>query len=520
MKFDWRNPFCIFGLVLLWRVLLLVFTVQPIPANDAFFFDGPVRNWIMHGHYYNPSIVGVFPISGGQVFSAYPPLYQGALTVWMLVFGTSIIAAMALHLGLFAASGLITLLIVRKFYPAAIHYALVAWFFWGFTFGDRPESLAHVFGLMALLLTVKNYSPGPTWRISLITGGVLLLALYTSVIVGTLYFGIALVTTGLGWLVRRKLMLFVPFVFGATLFVAITFAIAKTEPLIWAGFLENARQTPLLAVGFHRPTGDNLIKLVHAAPVFLLAGLFVPLAIKRRRELFNGQESWPFLQAGIFVFGWVLLALSLTILSPYYGGYVMFAQIILAAGLLVLNERFSLLGQRCLRWCLVGCVLLGTMRTIGMTTWGAACAVENSYWRTQQILQVELIPFTRNNTPVVVSSAFLYQAQTLGVRVPVYADWFFDRSNPAPDTNLASLRKLRPTKMVLTQFEYYRGLVQVLDKLRQHSDQVEIRVRDLSRVRTPDSIPAMQRVVPHISWAPVIVDLDWKTNAPDMGTRP
>ena len=50
----------------------------------------------------------------------------------------------------------------------------------------------------------------------------------------------------------------------------------------------------------------------------------------------------------------------------------------------------------------------------------------------------------------------------------------------------------------------------MLAKLRQHPELVTVQVRDETAVRTPDSIPAMQRVVQHISWAPVIVDLDWK----------
>lgn len=116
MKFNLRNPLFIFGLVLLWRVALLVFTAQPIPANDAFFYDGAVVNWLRHGHYFNPAIADFFPISGTQVFSGYPPGYQVALLLWMSVFGPGVISAMALHLALFAASGLLVLAIVKKFF--------------------------------------------------------------------------------------------------------------------------------------------------------------------------------------------------------------------------------------------------------------------------------------------------------------------------------------------------------------------------------------------------------------------
>ena len=107
MKLSWRNPFFILGLVLFWRVALLVFTAQPIPANDAFIFDGGVANWLKHGHYVNPCLEVGFPISSGQVFSIYPPVYQLALLVWMPVFGTSALSMMAMHLVMFAVGALL-----------------------------------------------------------------------------------------------------------------------------------------------------------------------------------------------------------------------------------------------------------------------------------------------------------------------------------------------------------------------------------------------------------------------------
>ena len=89
-----RGPWLVLGLVLAWRLALLVFTAQPIPANDAFLFDGAVVNWLMHGQYFNPSLAEAFPISGHQVFAAYPPVYQAVLLLWMSVCGTSVLSAM------------------------------------------------------------------------------------------------------------------------------------------------------------------------------------------------------------------------------------------------------------------------------------------------------------------------------------------------------------------------------------------------------------------------------------------
>ena len=62
--------------VLLWKLALLVFARLPIPANDLFFYDGAVVNFLLHGEYTNPSLALALPIAGTEVFSAYPPLYQ------------------------------------------------------------------------------------------------------------------------------------------------------------------------------------------------------------------------------------------------------------------------------------------------------------------------------------------------------------------------------------------------------------------------------------------------------------
>jgi hypothetical protein len=204
MTERWRNPFFLFGLVLLWRLVLLVFTAQPIPANDAFFFDGPVVNLLRHGHYVNPAIAEVLPISGRQVYSAYPPLYQSVLLIWMSLFGASVIAAMTLHLALFAASGFLSLAIVTRLFPPATNYALIVLLFFGMTFGDRPDDLGHAFGLGALFLVAKNISGGGNWKTNLGLVLVLFGALYSTVIVGAFYFGAGFLTVAAAWLTQRK----------------------------------------------------------------------------------------------------------------------------------------------------------------------------------------------------------------------------------------------------------------------------------------------------------------------------
>jgi hypothetical protein len=510
VKFNLRNPFCILGLVLLWRGLIFIFTVQPIPANDAAFFDTAMVNWLRHGHYLNPSLSVVFPISGHQLYAAYPPFYQIVLLAWMSLFGTSVVSAIALHLTFFIASAWLVIHIVKTIFPATTNYALIPLLLFGVTFDDRPDGLVHVFGLFALFLTSRSILGRPGWWAVIAVALALLCSLYTSVIPGALYFGVGVVMVGVAWLQRRDYFAFVPFVLAAAMFTVLTWAIAHFEPLWWAGFSENARQTPVLITGFRVPHLLEIIKLIRTTPVFLLALVCLPLVFARRKQIFDRPVPWLALVVGVFVTGWGLLFSDMTLLAANYVGYVLFIQVLLAAGILALSENFSPGVRRGVQVVLIGCVVLVSIRAVGMTTWGAACAWQNSYWRTHETLRTEFAPFAETNTPVIISSAYMYTALEANVQNPVHSDWYFDRANWTNNADINGLVALRPAKLVLVQFDYYRAFVPLLAQLRQRPGLVSIQVRDLSKIRTPDSIPSLERVVQHISWAPVIVDLDWK----------
>jgi hypothetical protein len=339
---------------------------------------------------------------------------------------------------------------------------------------------------------------------------VLLLGLYTSVIVGAYFFGAGFLACAMTWLWRRKVFVFAPFLAAAAVFAVITFFIAKTEPRWWAGFMESAREQSVMTAGFHWPHAGDVLKLIRTAPVFLLGVVALPWLAARRREVFSRESVWLALAVGIFVMGWLLLVADLTLLAANYVTYVMFTQILFAAALLALAQKYFPERERWQRLALLTGVLLVSIRAAGMTTWGVACAWNNSYQNTQAVLRTELGPFTKSDRPVLVSSAFLYGAAELGVKNPIHSDWYFDHASWTENAETDGLARLRPARLVLTQFDYYRSFVLPLEKLRQHPELVKIRVRNLAVVRPPDAIPALQRVVQHISWAPVIVDLDWK----------
>src|ERR1044071_5904433 len=90
---GFQIPWFMFALVFGWKILLFVTTLQPVPANDSYFYDGAVVNLLNGGGYFNPSLALALPISGTEVFCAYPPAYQAVLWAWMSVFGASEVAA-------------------------------------------------------------------------------------------------------------------------------------------------------------------------------------------------------------------------------------------------------------------------------------------------------------------------------------------------------------------------------------------------------------------------------------------
>jgi hypothetical protein len=78
------------------------------------------------------------------------------------------------------------------------------------------------------------------------------------------------------------------------------------------------------------------------------------------------------------------------------------------------------------------------------------------------------------------------------------------------DSDLQGLRNLRPTELILTQFDYYRRFEGVLADLKSDPGIRLVRIENPARVPAPESFERLRRVIQHVSWAPVIVDLDWK----------
>ena len=108
------------------------------------------------------------------------------------------------------------------------------------------------------------------------------------------------------------------------------------------------------------------------------------------------------------------------------------------------------------------------------------------------------------------SAAYLYDAWLEEGRLKlIHSDWLGPAVKDQPNAEVDALRAVKPTRLILTQFDYYRRYVRVLAQLQSTAGAVSVRVENLARVQPPDASPRWQRVVQHVSWAPVIVTLEW-----------
>ncbi len=489
-------------LFLAWKVALLIFTAQPVPANDAFFYDRPVVNYLLHGRYCNPSLAMVMPISGREVFSAYPPLYQGVLLGWMKCFGTSALAAMWLHVGLLAVFVVTVLMIFRQLRVPAIVVNLAGLFLFGITFHDRPDTLAHVLGALAILAVVR----GLAWPVA----AFLLLTFGTSLQVGAIYsLWVALVAGGATWL--RSVQF--PWAAALTLLGALAGLVALVKfghPQLWAGFQEHVRITPALT-GLRVPRADDLLKVARTAPgiiivVFALAWRALSGGISRER--LRGSPSMLVALGGMLT-ALVLMGGCLFVLTPntiHIAGYLqpLIVGSFLAAWVTAGNNPARHWTQCAL---LLAAALLVSVRAIGLTTWGVACARDVSYAAACSRVNAELDTAPPAST-LFISAAFLYEAAGRTNLTWLHSDW--PASASEPNWELHALENLKPAKLILTQFDYYRRYETVLADFQRSHPEVKVHTANLARVRPPDASRSLQKIVQHVSWAPVVVDFTWR----------
>jgi hypothetical protein len=522
----------VFALVFVWKVALFLLSAQPVPMSDAFFYDGPVVNFLLNGAYVNPSLARVMPISSSEVFSAYPPIYQAALLPWMFLFGPSAFSAIAFHLLLFGLYLLALMAIFRRLNLPVWVCSVAAAFLPVLTFHDRPDSLAYVFGLGALYAWIRSRGneasepggkssstpyaagsarPGWTW----VLAGLAVLGVCTSLQIGA-FFSLLLWFLALGTVFLTK----AKFAYGPMLaLVAVPVALATLVgfgfPHLWAGFVEHTRVTPALANGWRLSSAD-ILRLLRTSPGVLVGGLLLPWMLTTLyRSTRNGNRVaapalWALTVAStLFAVGFIAAALlspkSGVILAPAY------LQPLVVAGTLAVAPAFfpDRKRLRFLAALFLAVAAIGWIRPIGMSTWGLACAADVGYPAAIRYVRHEFNTCPRGST-VVVSAAFLYEAARYKLLRWIHCDWMMKHRWERPDADWEALIAIKPAKLVLTQFDYYRRFKPVLAQFQTRPDLVEVHTVDTARFRPPDAVDSMQRVVQHISWAPVIVDFNWK----------
>jgi len=151
--------------------------------------------------------------------------------------------------------------------------------------------------------------------------------------------------------------------------------------------------------------------------------------------------------------------------------------------------------------------LLVSVRAIGLTTWGVACARDVSYEAARSRVNTELDAVPSAST-LFVSAAFLYETARRTNVTWLHSDW--PASASEPNWERRALENLKPAKLILTQFDYYRRYETVLIEFQRTHPGIEIGITNLAQTRPPDASPLLRKVVQHISWAPVVVDFNWR----------
>jgi hypothetical protein len=490
-----------FAIYFVWKVTLLLLTSQPVPANDSFFYDGPVVNYLLHGKYCNPSLAMVLPISGNEVFCAYPPLYQAVLLGWMKCFGTSELAAMWLHVTLLAGFGLTVLQIFRQLKISALAVNIAGLFLFGITFHDRPDTLAHLLAALSVLAFVR----GLPWA----TAVFLTLTFCTSLQIGgicSLWLGLFVVSEA--WFAKRPIPWAAVFSFIGVL-IALIALVKFGHPRLWEGFREHLAITPSVT-GLRVPRLDQVLKIVRTSPGILLVVAMLGLLAFEWRTFLNHLAASAQLRlvASGTLAALALMCGCLVVLTPNTIHVANYLQPVIVGGALALigSGLMDVKWPRVTHALFLAAALLVSIRAIGMTTWGVLCHRDVN--RNQAFALVnQSLDSAPSNSTVFVSAAYLYNTAQRTNITWLHSDWATRAIES--DWELRAIKERRPSRLLLTQFDYYRRYERIVSQFRRERGDVDVQITNTARVQPSDALPSMRKVVQHISWAPVIVEFTW-----------
>ena len=529
-----NRPGWVFALVFAWKIALFLGAGQPVPANDAFFYDGAVVNRLLNGHYCNPALAAALPISGTDVFCAYPPLHQAALLGWMAVFGVSAWTAMTFHLALIGVYLLLLRALLRQVAAPDWAAVIAGWYVILLTFHDRPDTLAHVLGLAGVYAGLRWFlrpagQPGTgVWIWGVVAA--VTLAFTTSLQIGAIYYLLlALFVVGPA-LARRVRLPWAAMIVMTLAPVALVALVKFGYPHLWTGFLEHARQTPSFT-GFRIPYPGEWLKVGRNAPAVLLVAILLPLWWRGRHRpapattspgvdmLSRQREAAAWLALATLLAGLAVVGACLLVLTANTVAIANYLQPLLVGcfltGAAAAATVTTAVAGATATWrtgrsfALLAGLALGSVRAVGMSTWGVACAWDVGYTAAIHRVDTELTA-QPEGTVVVLSSAYLYEAARHRNVRWLHSDWLVPARHDDVDPDLTGLRQFHPRRLLLTQFDYYRRYAPELAKLRTDPTLADLKITNLAKIPPPDAYPSLQRVVQHISWAPVVVELTWR----------
>jgi hypothetical protein len=340
-----------------------------------------------------------------------------------------------------------------------------------------------------------------------------LLAFCASLQIGGIYLLVVSIAMILACRIDKEPLPVLPLAVMVLMPMLLTLLVVLALPTAWAGFMENVRQTPFIT-GFRVPHWQEVAKMIRTVPGILVVTATLPFwwfnrfrssepdAVGVRHEILLFAALLPAL--GLLVASLSIISANTVAISNYLQPMIVAASLALCASLQM--------EQKWLRWqvaFLVPAIVLGSVRAVGMTTWGLACAADVNYPAAMQRLEQELANHPAQSK-IVMSSALLYGASTHKELHLIHSDWMTRAGGDSLVSDSQALLALKPEKLVLTQYDYYRRFEAVLERVKDDPSLKDMQVTNLAHTPTPDSIPALQKVVQHISWAPVIVNLYWR----------
>ena len=391
--------------------------------------------------------------------------------------------------------------------------------------------------------------------------GLVVCGLATGLQIGMVYFILVWIGMLVATVVLREKFPVGPMVALLVIPLSLVGLVVFGFPRLWAGFMEHATQTPSLT-GWRLPRIDELLKAGRTVPGILTAAVLLAwLTVVRGRPKtrpppprgplepavagFMGSDTgskssgrvglrsrasphdgvagsaasmlpamrdetlWLVTTACTGASAVIILA-SMVLLTPNSVFFAAHLQPLAVAGCLAIaGASLDVAKWRPrLAWIFAAMAALGSIRAVGLTTWGLACAHDCGYSATIQRLRSELAGCAPGKA-VVLSSGYLYEAARDNRINWIHSDWMEKAERGQPPKDWEGLLSLKPAKLILTQFDYYRRFEPLLVRLKARPDIASVRIVNAARRPPPDASRTLRRVVQHISWAPVVVTFAW-----------